>query len=236
MLIESGLIVRRREQRALPRRGKRNLGWLGVLTAAVLVPAGVAHGDPASRSDNPVFTIPKPGAPPSVVGSSTLVRTPNGVSVTLETSSLESGHVVTLWWIVANSPDECDFGIPGLSQCGPADHEAGLGDMSVLNAAGRIVGEDGGGDYGAHLRVGDISRALFEGEPGLVNPRGAEVILVLKSHGPKIPRLTSEMLSTFAAGCADQTTPPSLDTREGMVGTADENDCGEIQISVHSPT
>jgi len=218
-----------------PRSSRPLRARIGALAglAALAVVAGPAHAG-AGHSTSPVFTIPPP-APPSVVGSSTLVRTDNGLSATVDTSGLKPGDVVTLWWIVANSPEECQAGLPGLSRCGPADHVAGRGDMSVHHAAGRIAAEDGTASYGAHLRVGDVSRALFEGEPGLVDPRGAEVILVLKTHGPKIPALTAEMLRTFAGGCHDQTVPPSLIARPEMLGTSGPNDCAEIQVTVHSP-
>lgn len=204
------------------------------LTLLVVV-ATAAESAPSERSTSPVLTIPPPG-PPSVVGSSHVVRTDNGVSVRLESSGLEPGHAVTLWIIAANSPEDCEAGIPGLSQCGPADHEAGRGDISVHQGTGRIARDDGTAAYGAHLRVGDRSQALFEDDPGLLDPRGAEVLLILKTHGPKIPELTSDMLSTFAGGCADQSFPPSLTPNEDLVGEAGPNDCAEIQISVHQPS
>lgn len=203
---------------------------LPMVAAVLAMPAAPAHGAAASRSQAPVLTIPPPR--PTMVGSSTLVRTDSGVSVSLKTTGLEPGEVATLWWIVANEPQECEAGIPGLSQCGPGDHMAGRGDLSVLRAAGRIVGDSGGASYGAHLRVGDTSGALVTGEPGLLDPRGAEVILIVKTHGPKIPGLTAEMLKTFAGGCHDQTAPPNA--RPEMIGPAGPNHCAEIQISVHS--
>jgi hypothetical protein len=86
------------------------------------------------------------------------------------------------------------------------------------------------------LRVGDTSRALFEGEPGLLDARRAEVISVLKTHGPATPGLVSEQLHTFAGGCADQATPPHLTTRPGMLGTPGDNECAEIQFTAHSPS
>lgn len=101
-----------------------------------------------------------------------------------------------------------------------------------MHAAGRVVDEDGTVDYGAHARVGDTSRALAG--PGVVNPRGAEVILVVKSHGPKLPHLVSDQLRTFAGGCADQTDAPAGAPPE-LVGESGPNDCAEIQFSVHSP-
>lgn len=225
---------------ATARSGRRlwTLALLLLIALGMLAPP--AGGAPSDRSTEPVLTIPPPG-PPEVVGSSTLVRTDRGVSVRLESSQLEPGHVVTLWWIVANDPDDCRAGLPGLSQCGPGDHVAGRGEVSVHHGAGRIVGEDGTASYGAHLRVGDRSRGLFEGEPGLTDARDAEVLLVLKTHGPKIARMTSEMLRTFTGGCQiddaleeelEQLPPP----RAEVFGTEGPNEgCAEIQVSVHSP-
>lgn len=214
----------------------RRCAVVSLLVSLLTLMAAPVSGAPASHSTSPVFTIPAPGAPPQVVGSSALVRNDNGVSVDVETSELEPGHVATLWLIVANDPDDCEQGFPGLSRCGPGDHLAGRGQMSVHYAAGRVVADDGTARYGAHLRVGDTSQALFEEEPGLLDSRRAEVIAVIKTHGPKIPDLVSEQLRTFAGGCADQRTPPGLTARPGMLGRAGPNDCAEIQFSVHSPS
>lgn len=197
--------------------------------AAVGASAGAA---PAERSGSAVLTIPPP-FPPQVVGSSSLVRTDRGMSLNVHTSGLERGHAVTLWLIVANDPAECEQGIPGVSQCGPADHVAGRGQMSIHHGAGRIAAKNGTASYGTHLRIGDTSRALFEGEPGLLDPRNAELIAVLKTHGPALPGLVSDQLRTFGGGCADQSTPPALTPRPGMLGRPGGNDCAEIQFSVH---
>lgn len=216
-------------------RLRRTLAVAGVVALLVLAVTAVpATGQPADRSTSPVFTIPPP-APPSTVGSSTVVRTDNGLSVRLKTSGLQPGHAVTLWLVVANAPQECQAGTP-LSQCGPADHEAGRGGISVHHAAGHVVGDDGTANYGAHLRVGDTSRALFEQDRGLVDPRGAEVILIVKTHGPKIAGLVSEQLRTFLGGCEPVAVPPSLTPRPEVFGEPGPNDnCAEIQISVHPP-
>jgi hypothetical protein len=218
--------------RAAALRGR----WLAVpmllmtLLALMAVPA---RGAPAAHSTSPVFTIPTPDAPPSIVGSSTLVRTGNGLAMRVETSQLAPHDVVTLWVIVANDPDDCEEGFPGLSQCGPGDHLAGRGQMSVHYGAGRIVAEDGTARYGAHLRVGDTSQTLFEEDPGLHDARGAEVFAVLKSHGPKVPGMVADQLRTFAGGCADQSTPPGLTPRPELLGRPGDNPCAEIQFSVH---
>ncbi|MGH3518361.1 MAG: hypothetical protein ACRDQ7_13260 [Haloechinothrix sp.] len=207
-----------------------------VVFLAALVPLALglmvapAAAATAERSTSPVLTLPPPS--PSAVGSSTLVRTDNGISANLRTSGLEPGHAVTLWWVVFNDPDSCEAGLPGLSQCGPDDAHYGRGGVSPNHATGHVVDDDGTGGFGAHLRVGDTSRALAG--PGLVNPRGAEVILVLKSHGPKIDDLVSDQLRTFAGGCADQSDAPPGTPAE-LLGERGPNDCAEIQFSAHSP-
>lgn len=196
--------------------------------------AAPASGAPAQQNVRPVFRVADllGGAPPTPVGASTLVRTDRGLSATLETAALTPGHVVTLWWVAFNRPAGCEAGIPGVSRCGPDDAHAGRGGVSLMRPAGRIVGEDGTASYGAHARVDDASGVLAG--PGLLDARGAEVILVLKTHGPKIPHQVSDQLHTFAGGCADQSDAP-VGTPPGLLGRPGPNRCAEIQISVHSP-
>jgi hypothetical protein len=199
-----------------------------VALAGLVSPAGAA---PARKSEAPVFRVADLLAgTPVPVGDSSLVATGDGLSARLATSSLDAGDAVTMWWVVFNDPAECEAGMGALSQCGPADHLAGRGEVSVLHAAGRIVDRDGTASYGAHLRVGDTRRAL-EGD-GLTNLAGAEVVLVLRTHGPKIPGQVPEQLRTFAGGCHDQSDVPD-GAPEALVGSPGPNDCGEVQLSVH---
>lgn len=206
---------------------------LALVVALVATVATPAVAEPAERSTSPVVEIEALIAgTPVPVGSSKIVRTDNGISAQLTSTGLEPGDVVTMWWVVFNSPDECQFGFPGLSQCGPVDHLVGNGEFSAQYGAGRIVAGNGTISFGSHWRVGDTSRVL-EG-PGLSAPRNAEVILILKTHGPALPGLVSEQLSTFAGGCADQSDAPP-GTPEDLVGAPGPNDCAEIQVSPHSP-
>jgi hypothetical protein len=193
-----------------------------------------AAGAPAEQTVRPVFRLADVlgGATPAPVGSSTLVRTDHGLSATLDTTALTAGHVVTLWWVVFNDPAACEAGIPGVSGCGPEDAHAGRGGVSLMRATGRVIDEHGSADYGAHARVGDTSRVLVG--PGLIDPRAAEVILILKTHGPKLPHRVTDQLHTFAGGCADQSDAPPGAPPE-LIGEPGPNQCAEIQISVHTP-
>lgn len=216
-------------------RRHATLDALALITAAILALATAmpAVGASAEHSTSPVFRIADVfGATPIPVGSSTLVRSDNGLTAKLGTSALAPGDVVTMWWVVFNDLDSCRSGIPGASSCGPADVMQGRGGVSSLRATGRIVDDNGTAGFGAHLRVGDTARALIG--DGLTHARDAEVILILKTHGPKLPGFVSQQLHTFAGGCADQSDAPP-GTPAHLLGTPGPNDCAEIQVSVHSP-
>jgi hypothetical protein len=215
-------------------RRNATVNALALITAVILALAAATPAVSASaeHSTSPVFRIADVlGGTPFPVGSSTLVRSDNGMTAELGTSALAPGDVVTMWWVVFNDPDSCRSGIPGASRCGPADVMQGRGGVSSLRATGRIV-DDGTAGFGAHLRVGDTARALIG--DGLTNARGAEVILILKTHGPKLPGFVSQQLHTFAGACADQSDAPP-GTPPHLLGTPGPNDCAEIQVSVHSP-
>ncbi len=133
--------------------------------------------------------------------SSQLVRTNAGVSVTLQTHSLEPGAVHTLWWVIFNDPGSCTQGSVG--NCGLGDLLEDRGMPSLLWAAGNISGGDGIGAFGAHLRVGRPLGEVVRGEEqGLLDPWSAEVHVVVRNHGRPIPRLLYQQLNSFTGGCA----------------------------------
>jgi hypothetical protein len=69
---------------------------------------------------------------------------------------------------------------------------------------------------------------LFDGEQafGLMDARKAEIHFVIRSHGPLIPGIIHEQISTFNAGCGGF--PPEL-------GTPGPNTCEDLQFAVHLP-
>ena len=147
------------------------------------------------------------GNPGNVVapGGSRLTRTNNGVTLNLKTTGLQPGDAVTVWWIVWNDPAACS-GVP----CGLGD--LGVEGSSIARAAGHVVGGDGKGNFNGHLRTGDTSEALFG--PGLTDPAGAEIHLVVRSHGPAIPGHIPTQIHTVEDGCAA---------------------CSDVQAAVHLP-
>ena len=143
---------------------------------------------------------------------SELVRAKGGVYMDLHTQGLTPGIVATAWWVFFNNPAAC-----ATDPCSGDDFPNPAVEASVLYAAGRVVGPDGALDIGAFRAAGDTTGANFG--PGLLDPKRAQIHLVVRSHGPALlgdPAALAAQLTTFNGGC-----PP--------------NACGNVQASVHEP-
>jgi hypothetical protein len=166
---------------------------IGASPQSSILAASAAPADAAADSTVAVHVFPDgpdiPGA------SSTLVRSAGGVSIRLSIGGLAPG-AYTAWWVIFDDPSACVLG------CGLDD----LGVATGLYAAGHVVGNNGHATFAAHLSVGDLSGLdpsappIFAG-PGLLDPFGAEVHLVVRYHGPAIPGRIPEQTGTFAGGC-----------------------------------
>ena len=164
-----------------------------------------------------------PGTRPPA-GTSTLTRNSNGATATLKTSGIPTGHVATIWGVIFNKPEECDS-----SPCGESD----LGNPDV---AGSVLGVSGGhvvggGDYanfGGRINEGDVSEALFG--LGLMDAKTAEIHLVVRDHGPKIPGMVDDQIHTLNGGCDPNKpifTPGEIPDEPG--------ECNDLQFSIHLP-
>lgn len=158
-----------------------------------------------------------------VVGTSTLVRNNNGVTMSFHTSDLEPGTVATIWWVVFHNPRACD------GDCGADDLSNPDVDGTAFFAAGNVVKETGEADYWASLPVDlltvdpdEEANQLIAGDGILKDTRDPEIHLVLRTHGDVIPDLVGHQLTTFDAGCT--TAPPAL---QGP------NTCANLQFAVH---
>ena len=200
---------------------------------------GSALAGPAARSTENVTWLFDPS---TSIGTSSLVRTDAGVSATFRSSGVPAGQAVTLWFIVFNNPSAC------AATCGLADLLFNLdaqGDFLV--GGGNVVGDGGTANLGGSLKVGDGSGSGFpeigfpaERAIGLTNPWGAQVSLLLHSHGPKVPGQTlASQISSFTGGCTtflgDLELPGSglADGPEDIPDAVGE--CATLQGSVHMP-
>ena len=169
-------------------------------------------------------------------GTSMLARTRNGVSVSIGTSGtgIFPGFAYTFWCVVFNEPEDCITPDgQGGTMCGEedvfVDPEPAM--VDVLYCGGNVTGNDGTLHMAGHRKRGDNSGSVFDAlgapSPGLVYPLTAEVHLVPRSHGPKVPDQMPAQIHDFFGGCVDFLDPPEI---------ADEvGECSDVQFSIHLP-
>lgn len=170
--------------------------------------------------------------PVTVLGTSHLVRTEAGISASLRSSGMPAGQAVTMWFVVFNYPEFC-----ASRPCGEADIPNPAVKFDALYAGGHVIGGSGRANVGGRLAVGDTSGSLFteQGMPaaGLLNPLGAQVVLMLHLHGPaSTGQLLKAQISSFLGGCETFLGPGGVaDGPEDVPVAAGE--CSTITISVH---
>lgn len=205
-----------------------------VLALSALTPGVVAQDAemaPTQMSTSDVIWFPgTTWEGQSIAGaSSSYSAYEDGISAALDTSGLQPGHAVTLWVVIFNNPELCANGEGGL-RCGEGDLLIFGGDPaiegSVLYGAGHVVGPDGQGHFGTYVAPGDTAHVVVDG-PGLTNPLGADVHLVVRDHGPVQAGLLGEALSTFGGGCTE--------APEGT-GTLGDFACYDAQFAFFEPT
>jgi len=166
-------------------------------------------------------------------GRSTLIRGKRGIWARYHSNHLIPGHVYTLWLVIWNNPENCDT--PG--QCGEIDfgNPSAVGVDVLFAGSGHVAGASGKGTFYGRLRAGDDSESMnitFGLPPagGLQagNTFSAEVHLVLRSHGPKIPGMIYEQSSGYFGGCTTFFDPFTQIP-------AEEGECGDIEFSIHAP-
>jgi hypothetical protein len=173
------------------------------------------------------------------VGSSRLVRTPNGVNFTLSTTGLGGGHAYTLWIVIFNNPAGC--GVP--HECGPDDVVNDAAKPDMMYAAGSLATAAGtatfAGRQGVGGRNGSINAPVGLPAYGLMDPYGAEIHLAVHDHGPKLPEFLPDMIQTVDGGCTDAGIPVAgvsspWNDYPGF-GRRGPNTCATVQAAVHRP-
>ena len=131
----------------------------------------------------------------------------------------------TMWAVVFNEPEGCIDG------CDEGDLFNPDAVTDVLYVAGNIAGGPGTSTFSGLRAAGDNSVSLFAAlgvpAPGLVDPLGAEVHLIVRDHGPKVPGLVPAQIHSFEGGC---TPASSFDLGTGTYA------CMDIQFSIHNPS
>jgi hypothetical protein len=187
-----------------------------------------ASPNAAQHTSAAVFTHASQGPVTLVPGAvATLVTNDAGASMTLRTSGLAPSHPHTVWFVAVNQPDQC------LTQpCTPTDilfrTEAVQAEVAYLT--GSVVGNNGMAGFGGSIRAGDVPNGWFGN--GFTNPRGAEIHLILMDHGPKIPELVANQISTLRGGCTTSSIPPAFPPAAFADGIPGPNTCRLVQFAV----
>jgi hypothetical protein len=163
-----------------------------------------ASGQGAARENQPVYTTPNGFllGPPVPGAYADLVRNKTGLTASVHTSVTDRG-AYTLWWVIFNHPESCvtylcTYDAPDL----------------LVSASGHIVSALDGANLSAHLTAGGpySGEVLYVGaDPGLTNPRGALITLVLRYHGPAQPGEIPQQFSTYLGGCPEDGGLPCQD-------------------------
>ncbi len=184
----------------------------------------------ASVSFSSVYDIVNGGVE---VGKSLLLRKKGkGVAMALKTNMIPD-HAATIWWIIWNSPENCE-GIPCGSDADFGNAGAGPGGtaLSMMYAAGNIIRRNGVGTFHGYLKEGVIQGSINHevGVPDLplLDAKTAEIHLVVRSHGPRIPGMEDEQTGGYYGGCTKYFLPfEAIPTNPG--------ECGDIHLSEHLP-
>ena len=136
--------------------------------------------------------------------------------------------------MIFNDPDECTDPNPFNGVCGGSfdDLLNPATGAAVYWATGGIVTDNGIGVFAARTKIGDDlgtpGEQYIQG-PGLVNPTGAEVHLVIKYHGPAStdPDVLHDQTHTFSGSCESGANAIDFGPPFGV-------QCFDPQVAVHA--
>ena len=192
-----------------------------LVVALMLIPSGGVLLASSHTSSSNVFSFDGAAQP----GATMVVRSKNGIAVSWGSSGtgVIAGDAVTLWVVIFNRPENC--AVPW--QCGEDDIfvDPGPPETDIYLGGGNVIG----GNATIHVsgRVSTHDDPHFGGAfgGGFTNPKGAEVHLVLRSHGPKVAANMPAQINDFFGGCDVFLDPPAIPEAVG--------ECSDVQFSIH---
>ncbi|MEL6550276.1 MAG: hypothetical protein AAFQ54_08505 [Pseudomonadota bacterium] len=195
------------------------------LCAAVLSICAVsASGEAITK---PMNWTPGSGLTPGPIEGTSVVLEKGafGAAMALKSSGLTPGEVVTVWWVVIQNPSVC-----AESPCTPVEtmSDGAASDAVVTLAAGGVVAEDGTISLASYLPKGEVEGNFFE--TTFHSPEIAEYHLPVHNHGPLDPAIADEMLTSFRAGCSDDSLPEYYPQSAISDGVAGSFDCKTVQV------
>ena len=179
----------------------------------------------------PMSWTPPSGQTPGPIDGTTaiLVTSQDGASMHLTSKDLTPGHAVTIWFVALQNPQLCVN-----NPCTPVE-AMGMPEMETVavNGGGTVVPADGRIEVSAYLPTGPVPNSLFETD--FVSPETAEYHLVIHDHGPLIPGIAADMLSSFRGGCTLESVPPHYPDKARSDGEGGPNTCVSRQVALFVP-
>ena len=186
---------------------------------------------PSQNGEGLWLTGPNPGS--GVEGSSGTAKVgKNGTTITVNATGLVPGQVVTMWAAYFNDGTLCEYPQAGFSRCGFQDVVAGKG--GVANGAGHVIGSSGTATFSTRLSVGDGPDIPIPGSVAYEPSDSPDYVVIVRSHGPKIPGQVSDQIHMVFGGCLTDVGPPPGGTG-GEIPDA-EGECGDMQLYVFETT
>ena len=173
--------------------------------------------------------VPPSGMTPGPIeGTQAVLKTSAaGATMQVSTTGLKPGNVVTIWWVAVQSPENCKS-----RPCGPKEAmgEADLMNTVATNAGGIVVNRDGSIRMNSFLPVGSVVGNFFESQ--FTKPETSEFHFVIHDHGPLIPDMAADMLTTYRGGCTDESIPPYYPDSARTDGMPGANSCNTAQVAL----
>lgn len=192
-------------------------------TALILVNSALADAITKPMS----WTAGSGMSPGPVEGTSVVLEKGSfGVAMAIKSSGLTPGDVVTVWWVAIQNSQICKD-----NPCTPVEAmtENFGSDSVVALAASGVVAEDGTISLASFLPKGEVEGNFFD--TTFHSPEKAEFHLPIHNHGPLDPSIAEEMLTSFRAGCTDESLPkyyPQSALSDGVKGNFN---CKTVQVA-----
>jgi hypothetical protein len=196
----------------------------GLLLIAVSL-LGISPQSKAQEGPEQTFQIralgPTMGSIDTATGAVRLTRTRNELWASVHVTDLDPNSAFTIWAVIFNRPEACTTNPAGPVHCSATDLAAvpNPARASAFNVGAFVTGfGNGTANVSVHIRSGappDGAFVLF-GQGGLndngVSPGlhegngfGAEVHLIIRTHGVIIPGAITAQLSVLNGGCPPNT-------------------------------
>lgn len=194
--------------------------------AIALLVTGSALADGITK---PMSWTPPSGKPPGPIDGTTAVleKGPFGAAMAIKSAGLTPGDVVTIWWVAIQKHQNCKS-----NPCTPKEAmgDGIQNDTVVTLAAGGVVAEDGTISLAGYLPKGDVEGNFFD--TTFHSPEAAEYHLPMHNHGPLDPAIAEDMLTSFRAGCADESLPSYYPDTALADGAKGDFNCKTIQAAL----